>query len=186
MSNMDISPLEFQKKEFSKSLRGYNPEEVDEFVDKLLESYENIYRENRDLKEKIQLLEEKIQNYRDMESTLKNTLVLAEKTAEEVRNAAERERETILKEASLQAKEILHRAKKQFEEINTQNEELRQQFHLYKIRFKNFLQAQLDYLDSVELDTFPYSDSQSDAVLEAATAEDEEARAFATDEDPEE
>ncbi|MCG1013376.1 DivIVA domain-containing protein, partial [Tepidanaerobacter sp. GT38] len=120
---MDISPLEIQKKEFSKALRGYNTDEVDEFIDRMLENYERIYKENRDLKEQIQLLQEKLQNYRDIEATLKNTLVLAEKTAEEVKSNAEKEREAILKEASLRAEGILQSAKQQFNKINDQNEQ---------------------------------------------------------------
>lgn len=182
---MDISPLEIQKKEFSKALRGYNTDEVDEFIDRMLENYERIYKENRDLKEQIQLLQEKLQNYRDIEATLKNTLVLAEKTAEEVKSNAEKEREAILKEASLRAEGILQSAKQQFNKINDQNEQLKQQFYLYKIRFKNFLQSQLDYLDSLELDIFhdTNSDLQSDAVLEAATANEEEVENLVTDEE---
>lgn len=86
---MDISPLEIQKKEFSRSIRGYNTEEVDEFLDNLLTNYERIYKENRDLREQIQLLHEKMQSYKDIETTMKNALVLAEKTAEEVKSNAE-------------------------------------------------------------------------------------------------
>lgn len=183
MITLDISPLEIQKKEFSKSLRGYNTEEVDGFLDMLLKNYETIYKQNRDLKEQIQLLQEKIQSYQDIESTLKNTLVLAEKTAEEVKNNAEKEKEAILKEATLQAKEILQQAKQRFCQINNQNEELRQQFNLYKIRFKNFLQSQLDYLDSLELDIFPDINLHSDTTLEAAATKDEEVYIPEIDED---
>ena len=164
---MDISPLEIQKKEFGKSIRGYNKEEVDEFLDRLLEGYEKIYKENRDLKEQIELFEEKMQNYKEIESTLKNTLVLAEKTAEEVKINAQKEREAVLKQASLQAEKILQRAEQKYNQINNQNEELRRQFYLYKIRFKNFLQSQLDYLDTSELSIFGTS-------LEAAATADDE------------
>ena len=172
---MDISPLEIQKKEFSRSIRGYNIEEVDEFLDNLLANYERIYKENRDLREQIQLLHEKMQSYKDIETTMKNALVLAEKTAEEVKSNAEREKEAILKEARLHAKEIIQQAKERFNQIHTQNEELRQQFCLYKIRFKNFLQSQLEYLDSLELDVLGDSDYLCcESALEAAAAEDKD------------
>lgn len=172
---MDISPLEIQKKEFGKSLRGYNKEEVDEFLDRLLQNYEKIYKENRDLKEQIELLEEKMQNYKEIEATLKNTLVLAEKTAEDVRVNSQNEREAILKQASLQAEKILQQAEQKYNKINNENEELRRQFCLYKTRFKNFLQSQLDYLDSSEPDIFDNNDSGVfGSILEAAVTEDEE------------
>jgi len=172
---MGISPLEIQKKEFSRSLRGYNTEEVDEFLDNLLQNYEKLYKENRDLKEQLQLLQEKMQSYKDIEATIKNTLVLAEKTAEEVRKNAEKEKDAILKAATLKAKEIIQQARERFNQINNQSEELRQQFCLYKIRFKNFLQSQLEYLDSLELDVFTdNSYTCYETSLEAAAAGDED------------
>ena len=181
---MNISPLEIQKKEFSKSLRGYNTEEVDEFLDKLLENYEKIYKQNRELKEQIQLLQEKMQSYKDIESTLNNTLVLAKKTAEEVKSNAEKEKDAILKEATLQAKEILQHAKQRVNQINNQNEELRQQLYLYKIRFKNFLQSQLEYLDTLELDIFPDNNLHSNNnISEAAAANDDEVDGLEINED---
>lgn len=112
MIELDISPLEIQKREFGNAIRGYNKTEVDEFIDRLLQSYESIYKENKNLKERILLLEEKIQSYKEIETTLKNTLVLAEKTAEEVKNNAQKERETILKKTLLRAEKILQRAEK--------------------------------------------------------------------------
>ncbi len=172
---MDISPLEIQKKEFSKSMRGYNKEEVDEFLERLTENYEKIYKENKDLKEQIEFLEGKIQSYKEIEATLKNTLILAEKTAEEVKINAQKEREIILKQASMQADKILQHAEEKTNQINNQNEELMRQFYLYKTRFKNFLQSQLDYLDCLKLDIF--SNNVLDlrvSTSEAAAADDKD------------
>lgn len=172
---MDISPLEIQKKEFGKSIRGYNKEDVDEFLDRLLQNYEKIYKENKDLKEQILSLEEKMQSYKEIEATLKNTLILAEKTAEDVRINAQKERETVLKQASLQVEKIAQRAEQKHNQINNKNEELRRQFYLYKTRFKNFLQSQLDYLDSPELDIFNNNESALlESMLEAAVTDDKE------------
>nr|WP_273701893.1 DivIVA domain-containing protein [Tepidanaerobacter acetatoxydans] len=167
--------MEIQKKEFSKSMRGYNKEEVDEFLERLTENYEKIYKENKDLKEQIEFLEGKIQSYKEIEATLKNTLILAEKTAEEVKINAQKEREIILKQASMQADKILQHAEEKTNQINNQNEELMRQFYLYKTRFKNFLQSQLDYLDCLKLDIF--SNNVSDlrvSTSEAAAADDKD------------
>ncbi len=180
---MDISPLEIQKKEFSKSMRGYNKEEVDEFLERLTENYEKIYKENKDLKEQIEFLEGTIQSYKEIEATLKNTLILAEKTAEEVKANAQQEREIILKQASLQADKILQCAEEKSNQINNQNEELMRQFYLYKTRFKNFLQSQLDYLDCLKLDIFNNNISDlSNPTLEAAVTDDEDYEQVFTEE----
>lgn len=171
---MDLSPLEIQKKEFSKSMRGYNKEEVDEFLEKLTENYEKIYKENKDLRERIELLEETIKNYREIETTLKNTLVLAEQTAEEVKANARKEREIILKQANAEADKIIEGAEKKFNQINNKTEELLRQFNLYKTRFKNFLQSQLDYLECNELDISSLILKNQDIPREESTCETSE------------
>lgn len=172
MQYMDISPLDIQKKEFSKSLRGYNKEEVDEFLERLLQNYERIYKENKDLKEQIELLQDKMKRYEEIETTLKNTLVLAEKTAEDVRRNVQNEREAILKQASVQAQKIIQQAEQEYNQIKSENEELRRQFFLYKLRFKNFLQSQLDYLDSSELNVISDENFSSSNLEAAATTEE--------------
>ena len=88
---------------------------------------------------------------------------------------AQKEREAVLKQAYLQAEKILQRAEQKCNQLNDKNEELRRQFYLYKIRFKNFLQSQLEYLESPELKVFEKNDPVLiDTVLEVASTEDEE------------
>lgn len=78
-----ITPLEIQNKRFSKKMRGYDENEVDEFLDRLTEDYEALYRENAILKDKVQILEDKMKHYTDMEASLQNALVIAQAAAEE-------------------------------------------------------------------------------------------------------
>lgn len=77
-----ITPLEIQNKRFSKKMRGYDENEVDEFLDRLTEDYEALYRENAILKDKVQILEDKMKHYTDMEASLQNALVIAQAAAE--------------------------------------------------------------------------------------------------------
>jgi len=172
---MDITPLQIQKKEFSKVFRGYNKEEVDEFLDKVSFDYEKIYKDNKDLKEELENIKEQIKSYKELEVTLKNTLVMAEKTAEDVKNNALRDRNSILKEAMLRAQDILSQAERKYDSTKEQLEELRRQFYLYKTRFRNFVQSQIDFLDSFELDIFDDEEEKFESFFEAAAGEDLEA-----------
>lgn len=147
---MIISPIEIQKKEFGKSLRGYSQEEVREYLEDIAKSYETIYSENRELKEQIEDLKDRLKDYRSLEETLKNTLVLAEKTAEDVRNNSHHERELILKETMAKAAKIIEAAEKKYNDISCEIEELRRHFYLYKTRFTNFLKSQLELVESFE------------------------------------
>lgn len=148
---MALAPIEIQKKEFRRSFRGYNEEEVKNFLEKISSDYEKIYKQNQDLKEEITSLQEKIQQYRDMESTLKNAVILAQKTAEDTRRNALKEKEIILREALVKAEKIINRAEQRFVALNGRYEELKMQFNLFKTRFTNFLQSQIEIVNSCEL-----------------------------------
>ena len=65
-----IAPIEIENKEFKKVLRGYKEEEVDEFLDLVKEDYEQLYRENAELKEKVRLYQDQINKYENIEETL--------------------------------------------------------------------------------------------------------------------
>ncbi|MGI6484990.1 MAG: DivIVA domain-containing protein [Thermoanaerobacterales bacterium] len=148
---MEFTPIEIQKKEFKKSFRGYNEDEVRDYLYQVSQSFESTYKENQELKEQIAMLNDDLKHYRDMESTLKNAIVMAEKTAEDVRKNAQKERDVIIKDAMLKAKELVEKSKQKCRLFNEQSEELRKQFLLFKMRFVNFLESQLDFVNSHEL-----------------------------------
>lgn len=97
---MKITSMDITEKEFKKVLRGYSPEEVDEFLDKMSEDYEALYKENSSQKEKLSNVQEKIDHYNKMESTIQNTLILAQNAAEQARENAKKESELILKNSN--------------------------------------------------------------------------------------
>lgn len=171
---MALAPIEIQKKEFRRSFRGYNEEEVKSFLEKISADYEKIYKQNQDLKEEITSLQEKIQEYRNMESTLKNALILAQKTAEDTRNNALKEKDIILKEALAKAGKLIDRAEQKYMSLNNQYEELRRQFSLFKTRFTNFLQSQIEIINSCELNEMNENPYMPDSFVQAAAACDEE------------
>lgn len=145
---MEITPLDIQKKDFSRSFRGLNEEEVNEFLKKVYDSYEKIYKENRLLKDKISELEEKVNYYKNMEETLKDTLVVAKQTAEEVKKNAEKEHQLIIEEAKQQAKKIIEEANCQVVAVKKDYEDAKKQFNIFKTRFKNFLESQLEMIEN--------------------------------------
>ena len=99
-----ITPLDIQNKEFKKSIRGYNETEVDEFLDEILKDFEKIYKENMELKDKILLLNEQLEKYNSLERTLKETLIVAQSTADEVIGAAKKKANSIIESANIEAK----------------------------------------------------------------------------------
>lgn len=143
-----IKPLDIQNKEFSKAFRGYSENEVDEFLDRIIESFEKLTNENEELKEKNKLLNEQLGKYNSLEKTLKDTLVVAQSTAEEVAMNANKKAEIIIKEAEDKARKIIENANDEVIRINKEYEEAKKEFQIFKTRFKTLLQAQLDTINS--------------------------------------
>lgn len=147
-----LTPLEIHNKEFKRSFRGYNEEEVDEFLDQVIKDYEHLYRETADLKESVERLTGKLEHYQHMENTLHSTLVIAQETAEEVKLNAKKESELLMKEAEIRAQKILDETTSKVRKMTSEYEEIQKQIQIYRTRMKTLLQAQLDMLSTAEED----------------------------------
>ena len=103
-----ITPLEIENKKFSKQMmNGYSVEEVDDFLDELTACYEKIYKDSNESKDKIGELEGKLEHYKQIEGTLNNTLIMAQTTAEDIKNVARQQADQIIKDAESDAKQSL-------------------------------------------------------------------------------
>ncbi len=146
-----LTPLDIESKEFKRTPLGYSIDEVDRFLDEIIINYEKLYRENIELKDKIAMLNEGIQYYKTMESTLQSTLVLAEKTAEETKNSAYQKGEQIKREAELKAHELIQEAQNEVFRIQKNMEQLKIQYETIKTQLKYFLQTQLELTNQSNL-----------------------------------
>ena len=144
-----LTPLDIHNKEFKKSFRGYNEEEVDEFLDKVIKDYEELYRENIEIKENLDRLNSKLEHFQHMENTLHNTLIIAQETAEEVKFNAKRTTELMIKEAELQAQKVIDEASNKVRRMASEYEGLQKQDQIYRMRVRNLVQAQLEILGEV-------------------------------------
>lgn len=189
-----LTPLDIHNKEFKRSFRGYNEEEVDEFLDQLAQDYEWLYTENQRLKEKLEDFKAGVARYEEMEQTIKDTLVMAQKNAEELRENTKREAEVLLNEARQKAKEMVKEAEEnadrlvslaeeRAQEITAQARErvqaileeyqwLEQQSRLFRIKFRSLLQAQLDLLDKQEKETLLPLEEVATSSVQEVTRED--------------
>lgn len=154
-----LSVVDIQNKQFKKNkIGGYNIDEVNDYLEQIIKSYQEILNENYALKDKINVLNESIQYYRTMESTIQNVLVLADKTAQDTKATAYEKAEQIKKEADERAEKITSLAEERVSRIIDQGrqeaydltqkiEEAKRQYLTYKMQFKQLLQAQVDFLE---------------------------------------
>lgn len=144
---MPLTPLDIVNKEFKHSFRGYNEDEVNEFLDELVRDYEALIRENDELKENTSGMTERLEQYRKLEATLQNTLVVAQSTAEEVKNAARKEAELIVREAEARAQDISSRAEEKVRQAHVDLDRIRREAQQYKARIRSLLEAHLAMLE---------------------------------------
>jgi cell division initiation protein len=143
---MPLTPLDIHNKEFSRRLRGYDEDEVNEFLDQVIKDYEAIIRENKDFQEKILTMEEKVSHFATIEETLSKTLIVAQETADEVKNNSKKEAQLIVKEAEKNADRIINESLGKSRKIAIEVEELKKQASIYRVRFRSLLEAQLELL----------------------------------------
>ena len=142
-----LTPLEIENKTFNKQVvNGYSTNEVHEFMTTLLKDYEQLYKENIEYKDKIAVLNQGIQHYKSIEETLQNALIVAQGTAETVKQNAKAEADNILKQAEINASKSVDEIKKQIMEKEIQYGETKKQFDVYKAKMEALLISQLEIL----------------------------------------
>ncbi|ATD55216.1 DivIVA domain-containing protein [Clostridium chauvoei] len=158
---MKLTPMDINNKEFKKVLRGYSQEEVDEFLDEIVENYEELYKENSRLKEGLARSNDQIEHYSKIENTIQNTLLLAQNAAEQARENSQKEAEIIIKNANETAQKIVDKAHADVIHINDEYEKVRQEFIKFRAKFRNFMNTQTETFDELEKDlTKNYSVAQ--------------------------
>ena len=156
-----ITPLDIENKKFSKQMmNGYNVEDVDDFLDELVIDYEKNYKELAEANDKIDKLTSELEQYKNLEKTLQNTLVMAQTTAEEVKVVAKQQAEQLISEAKAKADEIQRESNensmKKLDEIEEQIaikekrfEEVRKQFDVYKAKMESLLISQEELIKEI-------------------------------------
>lgn len=144
MALLPLSPLDIHNKEFSRSFRGYDEDEVNEFLDQVIKDYEMTIREKKELKKQVEELTEKLNHFTNIEETLNKSIVIAQETAEEVKGNANKEAKLIIKEAEKNADRIINEALNESRRISMDVEELKKQAKVFRTRLKMLIEAQLD------------------------------------------
>lgn len=115
-----LTPLDIHNHEFKKSFRGYDENEVDDFLDRIVSDYEKVLRENEKLKERANLNEKELSHYKNLEQNMQDTLMIAQKTAEEVLNAARKNAKEIRENASNDAQRVHENTMREAQNIRVQ------------------------------------------------------------------
>jgi cell division initiation protein len=144
---MKITPLDIEHREFKKALQGYAREDVDQFLDEIIASMEEDIETRTALETKVADLEQRVSHFRAMEESLQNTLVLAQRTADELKAAAHKEVELIKQRASLDLDNELQAIRRQIEGARSELQRVLDHLESVKHDFRTFLTRHLALVD---------------------------------------
>lgn len=145
---MRITPMDIYQREFSrKNIGGLDENEVYSFLKKIGREYETLYAENKSLKDQSQRLTGQMEDYLELEKTLKQTLISAQKASGELKDNAEKEAELIIKESELQSERILDEARTEAEIIGKEIRELKRQRRMLKVELRTVLESYLSMVN---------------------------------------
>ena len=156
---MPITSLEIKDKTFGTRFRGFDPEEVDEFLDIVVRDYEDLVRSNHDKDLHIKSLEERLSYFDEMKDSLSQSVLIAQDTAERVKQAAnersnniiqqaEQSAQRLLEEAKYKANEILRQAADNAKKVAVETEELKNKSRVFHQRLKSTIESQLAIVES--------------------------------------
>ena len=156
---MPITSLEIKDKTFSTRFRGFDQEEVDEFLDIVVRDYEDLVRSNHDKALHIKSLEERLSYFDEMKDSLSQSVLIAQDTAERVKQAAtersnniiqqaEQDAQRLLEEAKYKANEILRQATDNAKKVAVETEELKNKSRVFHQRLKSTIESQLAIVES--------------------------------------
>lgn len=179
---MVLTSLEIKDKTFGTRMRGYDREEVDDFLDIVVRDYEDLVKTNHDMAAKIKMLEERIEYFDEIKESLSQSVIIAQDTAERVKQAASNQSDTIihqaeqdahhiLEDAKFRANELLRQATDNAKKVAVETEELKNKTRIFHQRLKSTIESQLAIVDSSDWEeilrpTATYLQTSDDAFRE--------------------
>ena len=149
---MKITPLDIKKQEFKKTMRGFDPIEVEAFLEMVAEEFEMLIREKNSLSDDVLKLKTQLQDYQEVEKTFKESLMSAQQTINQSRENSQRESNLIIKEAEVRAEKILEETKIKLIEMKNELMLIKSQKDSFARRLRHLLESQLELIGVLEID----------------------------------
>ena len=144
-----LKPIDIQNKEFEKKLKGYDCDAVDDFLDIVIQDYEALCKENVALKDKIKLLTEAVDRYKEIEETMHRSLDVARQSAQDIKNNANMEAQAIVNRAKLDATRLARQIDEEHIKKHQEMLKIKQEIDTYKLRIKTVCDNLVKTLDEM-------------------------------------
>jgi cell division initiation protein len=159
---MPIRPIDVRRKEFKSSFRGYDQNEVDDFLDAVADEFERNYTENQRMREEVSSLRDRLQQFEDLEGSIRDALVHAEQASNDLRRAAAREAEGIkqsaqreadftIREAQSRSHQMLADSSARIERVQDSYDALQEAKRTFANEFRHLLKTYTDIMENMEV-----------------------------------
>ena len=146
-----LTPNDIENRVFKKAkMKGYDIDDVEDFLEEMLGDYEYLYKQNAELKDKVDAMQESVAYYKSVEEGINKTIDNAQSTADNMKEVAKREADTIRQEAEAESKNHLENIKQEIRRAEELLEDKKKQMQIYRIRVSSMLEAQLKILNEDE------------------------------------
>ena len=146
-----LTPNDIENRVFKKAkMKGYDIDDVEDFLEELLGDYEYLYKQNAELKDKVDAMQESVSYYKSVEEGINKTIENAQSTADNMKEVAKREADNIRQEAEAESKNHLENIKQEIRRAEELLEDKKKQMQIYRIRVSSMLEAQLKILNEDE------------------------------------
>ena len=150
---MAIRPGDVRRKEFKSTLRGYDANQVDDFLDELADEFEHTFAENQRLSDEVKNLKERLEQFEELETSIREALVHAQQVSRDLRRNATKEAELIVREANEQSHRILADSSARVERVQESYEVLRKAKQDFANDFRYLLKSYMDVMDNADVAT---------------------------------
>ena len=144
-----ITPADIEYKEFTKAVRGYKEEEVDDFLDLIILDMEKLMKENRQLKKELEKSQTQVDRHVSTESSVYETLESAKSLLNDIAASAERRAQVILKDAELEAAMITREARESISRLTDEASRLRRNVEALRAKYRQMLELELERVDAM-------------------------------------
>lgn len=149
---MVLTPLDIHNKEFPVKMRGYDQDQVNDYLDQIIKDYEMVLKDKREIEKQLQFSEEKVGHFNNLQDALNKSIIVAQDAADRLKENAIKEANIIRIEAEKNADRLLDEAVSKARKITTETDELKKQSRVFKQRLQIMIESQLEMVKNSEWD----------------------------------
>jgi cell division initiation protein len=162
---LNISSFDIQNKQFRVKIRGFDIQEVDQFLDEIAESVESLHSQNKVLREEIKRLERENKGFKEREETLNNTLIHTQQVMEQMKENAQKAADVIISEAEVNAEKMMNNARQRLSQLHEDIEGLKRQRIQIEIQIRSVIESHSKLLEMGKTEREESSDDEAKVKL---------------------